>query len=144
MATPHSERIEEFLPAYALGALDGEDLRELEEHLAGGCADCQRELGLWQGSLEALAESVPPIVPAETTRARVLRMASPASPASAPAARSIPRWLPFAAAAVLLLAVWGFAGQIRLRDELRRVTAEQESLERRVAALGQEVQQARF
>lgn len=140
MATPHSERIEEFLPAYALGALDGEDLRELEEHLASGCADCRRELHLWQRDLEALAESVQPIQPSDTTRARILRFAT----APAPARARIPRWLPFAAAAVLLLAVWGFAGQIRLRGELRRVTAEQESLERRVADLGREVQQARF
>lgn len=141
MATPHSERIEEFLPAYALGALDGEDLRELEEHLAAGCEQCRRELGLWQGSLEALAESVAPVQPSETTRARVLRLAGSATPA---APTRIPRWLPFAAAAVLLLAVWGFAGQVRLRGEIRRMTAEQESLERRVADLGREVQQARF
>lgn len=142
MATPHSERIEEFLPAYALGALDGEDLRELEEHLAAGCAECRRQLDLWQRDLEALAESVPPVQPSETTRARVLRLAG--SGASAPAPARIPRWLPFAAAALFLLAVWGFAGQIRLRGELRRVTAGQESLERRVAELGREVQQARF
>lgn len=139
MATPHSERIEEFLPAYALGALDGEDLRELEEHLASGCPECRRQLDLWQRDLEALAESVAPVQPSEMTRARVLRLA-PAAPAPA----RIPRWLPFAAAALVLLAVWGFAGQIRLRGELRRVAAEQESLERRVAELGREVQQARF
>lgn len=142
MATPHSERIEEFLPAYALGALDGEDLRELEEHLAAGCAECRRQLDLWQRDLEALAESVPPVQPSETTRARVLRLAgTPPAPVSA---GRLPRWLPFAAAALLLLAVWGFTGQIRLRGELRRVMAEQESLERRVAELGREVQQARF
>jgi anti-sigma-K factor RskA len=139
MATPHSERIEEFLPAYALGALDGEDLRALEEHLAAGCPACRRDLDLWQRDLEALAESVTPIQPSDTTRARILRFAAAPVPV-----RSVPRWLPFAAAAVLLLAVWGFAGQIRLRGELRRMAAGQESLERRVADLGREVQQARF
>ncbi len=146
MATPHSEHIEEFLPAYALGALDGEDLRELEEHLAAGCPECRHQIGLWQRDLEALAESVPPVQPSEMTRARILRLAgtTPAAPAPARIVPHWPRWLPFAAAAVLLLAVWGFTGQIRLRDQLRRVTAEQESLERRVAALGEEVQQARF
>ena len=148
MATPHSERIEEFLPAYALGALDGEDLRELEEHLADGCAECRRQLDLWQRDLEALAESVTPVRPSETTRARVLRLAGSGASGSgasvAPAPRRLPRWLPFAAAALLLLAVWGVAGQIRRRGEIRRMTAEQESLERRVADLGREVQQARF
>lgn len=142
MAIPHSERIEEFLPAYALGALDGEDLRELEEHLAAGCPECRRQLGLWQRDLEALAESVPPVQPSEITRARVLRLAGTTPAASAPA--RIPRWLPLAAAVLLLLAVWGAAGQLRMRGQVRRMTAEQESLERRVAALSQEVQQARF
>ena len=38
MAAPrdHSARYDELLPAYALGALDGEELRELEEHIAAG------------------------------------------------------------------------------------------------------------
>jgi anti-sigma-K factor RskA/outer membrane murein-binding lipoprotein Lpp len=141
MAAPHSTRIEELLPAYALGALDGEDLRELEEHLAAGCAECRRQLDLWQGDLEALAESVPPIEPSETTRARVLRLpgAAPAQPRSL---RS-PRWLPFAAAALLILGVWGVAGQIRLRGEVRRLSAERDRLEHRVAALDREVEQAR-
>lgn len=146
MATPHSERIEGFLPAYALGALDGEDLRELEEHLAAGCPECRRQIALWQRDLEALAESVPPVQPSETTRARVLRLvgAEASAPSSVPSSSRLPRWLPFAAAALFLLAVWGFAGQVRLRDELRRVTAGQESLERQVADLDREVQQARF
>src|ERR1700694_2878325 len=32
-ARPHSRHLEELLPAFALGALDGEELRELTEHL---------------------------------------------------------------------------------------------------------------
>jgi outer membrane murein-binding lipoprotein Lpp len=138
MATPHSSRIEELLPAYALGALDGGDLRELEEHLAGGCVECRRQIGFWQRDLEALAGSVPPIVPSEVTRARVLHLVS-----GAPAVRHVPRWLPFAAAALLLLGVWGIAGQLRLRNEVRGLVAERERLERRVAALDREVDQAR-
>ena len=55
----------------------------------------------------------------------------------------MPRWLPFAAAALLLLAVWGAAGQLRMRGEVRRLTQERERLETRVAALGREVDQAR-
>ncbi|HEV2855604.1 MAG TPA: anti-sigma factor [Thermoanaerobaculia bacterium] len=138
MTTSHSERIAELLPAYALGALDGEDLRELEEHLAAGCAECRRQLDLWQGDLEALAQSVPPLEPSETTRARILRL-----PAAAPAPQRRPRWLPFAAAALLLLGVWGIAGQIRMRGEVQRLSAERDRLEHRVAALDREVEQAR-
>jgi len=138
MATPHSTRIEELLPAYALGALDGDDLRELEEHLAGGCVECRRQIGLWQRDLETLADSVQPLVPSEITRARVLHLVG-----AAPAVRRVPRWLPFAAAALLLLGVWGIAGQLRLRGEVRSLVAERERLERQVAALDREVDQAR-
>lgn len=138
MAPPHSTRTEELLPAYALGALDGEDLRELEEHLAAGCDECRRQLDLWQGDLEALADSVPPLQPSETTRARVLRMTG-----TAPALQRLPKWLPFAAAALLLLSLWGVAGQLRMRGEVRRLSAERDRLEHQVAALDREVEQTR-
>ncbi len=66
-ATTHTPHIDELLPAYALGALDGEELREMQAHLAaaspagpassGGtsCPVCQRELRRLAGDLEALA-----------------------------------------------------------------------------------------
>ncbi|HEX3552713.1 MAG TPA: anti-sigma factor [Thermoanaerobaculia bacterium] len=143
-APPHSARFEELLPAHALGALDGDDLRELEEHLAAGCAECRRQLDLWHRELEALAGSVEPVAPSETTRARVLRMtAGAAGAAAAPAPRRLPRWLSLAAAALLVAAVWGVAGQMRLRGELERLTAERDRLARQVTALDREVTLAR-
>jgi anti-sigma-K factor RskA len=147
-AAPHSTRFEDLLPAYALGALDGDDLRELEEHLAGGCADCRRQLDLWNRDLEALADSVTPVEPSETTRARVLRVTAgaagaPGAVTAAPAPRRLPRWLPLAAAALLAVAVWGVAGQIRLRGELERLTAERDRLARQVTVLDREVSLAR-
>jgi anti-sigma-K factor RskA len=143
MTVPHSARFEELLPAYALGALDGDDLRELEEHLAGGCAECRRQLDLWNRDLEALADSVTPVEPSETTRARVLRMAAGAAAVSPPSPRRLPRWLPLAAAALLAVAVWGVAGQIRLRGELERLTGERDRLARQVTVLDREVTLAR-
>jgi anti-sigma-K factor RskA len=38
------ERFEELIPIYALGALDGEELREVEEHLKTGCTACETML----------------------------------------------------------------------------------------------------
>ncbi len=145
MANPHSARIEELLPAYALGALDGDDLRELEAHLDVGCAECRRQLDLWGRDLEAIAASVPPLPPSDTTRARVLRLAEGAAqaPRRLPRPSRLPRLLPFAAAALLLLGVWGAAGQLRMRDDLRRLTAERDRLALRVAALDREVGLAR-
>jgi anti-sigma-K factor RskA len=142
-ATPHSTRFEDLLPAHALGALDGDDLRELEEHLAGGCAECRRQLDLWNRDLETLAESVTPVQPSETTRARVLRLSGGAAAAPASTPRRLPRWLPLAAAALLAVAVWGVAGQVRLRGELDRLTRERDRLALQVTVLDREVSLAR-
>ncbi len=37
----HHERFEELIPIYTLGALDGQDLREVKEHLKTGCRACE-------------------------------------------------------------------------------------------------------
>ncbi|HEX4966480.1 MAG TPA: anti-sigma factor [Thermoanaerobaculia bacterium] len=139
--TPHSARFEELLPAYALGALDGEELRELEAHLDGGCPDCRRLLALWDRDLEALAEAVEPVEPSATTRARILRLGATAPPARA--RQPLLPWLSLAAAALLVAAVWGIAGQLRLRGELERLTMERDRLARQVTALDQQVTLAR-
>jgi len=139
MNTPHTPRIEELLPAYALGALDGDDLRELEEHLAGGCEECRRQLALWQGDLEALAAEVPPIEPSETTRARVSRLAGGMPAASVAPVRGAPWWTVAAAAVLLALALWGLLGQARMEQEVRGLEAERDRLQRQVEVLSREV-----
>jgi anti-sigma-K factor RskA len=144
MSTPHTHRLEELLPAYALDALDGDELRELEAHLAGGCEDCGRQLALWQGDLEELAASVTPVEPSEMTRARILRLAgSAATPPPARAMAGAPWWLTLAALVLLALAVWGFAGQARLRGEVQRLAAARDGQAREVDRLSQEVTAAR-
>ena len=105
----------------------------------------KRQLDLWQRDLEALAGSVAPVAPSETTRVRVLRMTAGAAGAAGavPAPRRRSWWLPLAAAALLAVAVWGVAGQTRLRGELERLTAERDRLARQVAVLDREVTLAR-
>jgi anti-sigma-K factor RskA len=51
----HSPRFDELLPAYALGALDGDELRELAAHLAAGCPACEGELRRLAAEVEDLA-----------------------------------------------------------------------------------------
>lgn len=136
--SPHSSRFEELLPAYALSALDAAELHEMEEHLAG-CEECHRELRLWNLDLESLAASVEPVAPSETTRARILRLAGGGS---APP-RRLPGWALFAAAALLAVAVWGVAGQLRLQGVLERLTAERDRLASQVESLNRDVAQAR-
>jgi anti-sigma-K factor RskA len=157
MSSPHSHRFEEFLPAYALGALEGDELRELEAHLAGGCDECARQLALWQGDLEKLAAELPPVAPSEMTRARILRLAgeaaaSPAMPAMAasaavPPVRRAPSspltpWLAVAALLLLAFSLWGVIGRARMEREAERLAAERDDLARRVETLTREVGRA--
>jgi anti-sigma-K factor RskA len=140
--TPHTPRIAELLPAYALGALDGEDLRELEAHLERGCEECDRQLVLWQGDLEALAAGVEPVAPSDVTRARVLRLAgSDRAPAAPP--RRPPWWMAAAAALLLALALWGLMGQARMGRQVRGLEDERDRLYRQVNGLEQQVGLAR-
>jgi anti-sigma-K factor RskA len=141
MSSPHTSRVEELLPAYALGALDGADLSELEEHLAGGCEECRRQLGLWQNNLEGLAAEIPPVQPAATTRARILRLAG--TSAVTPVRRAPSWWLAAAAALLLVLAAWGLAGQARMARKVRRLAEERDRLERQVESLSLEVSRMR-
>jgi Anti-sigma-K factor rskA len=54
-AADHSPRFDELLPAYALGALDGDDLRDLAAHLAAECSACESELRRLAAEVEDLA-----------------------------------------------------------------------------------------
>jgi anti-sigma-K factor RskA len=139
MSADHSTRHEELLPAYALGAVDGEELRELEVHLATGCAECRRQLDLWQGDLEELAASVEPVAPSEMARRRVQRLAG----ASAPARPRSSRWAVLVAAASLLIALWSGWRQARLGEEMERLGAERDRLARQVSGLDQQLGLAR-
>lgn len=145
-ARDHSPRFDELLPAFALGALDGEELRELEEHIATGCSACRRQIDLWQGDLEELATSVLPVQPTPETRRRILRVAAGGGPAPVPILRSrrAPRtWRWLAAAAVLALVVWGGWRQARLAGEAERLRAGRDRLEQQVATLERELSVAR-
>jgi len=142
-AHEHTARFDELLPAYALGALDGDDLRELEAHIATGCAECRRQIALWQGDLEELATAVEPIVPPAGLRERVLRAAddrprigriSPIGPIRPIRPIRSPRWLAIAATLLLAVAVWGVWRQARL-------SAERDGLARQVAGLERRLDQ---
>ena len=65
------EALRELLPAYALGALDAEDMRFVETHLSA-YPDCERELVELQDSLAMLAFSVPAATPPPGAKAALL------------------------------------------------------------------------
>lgn len=141
MTNPHTSRHDELLPAYAFGALEGDDLHQLEAHLATGCPECRRQLALLQGGLEALASSIPRVEPSARTRERLLHRVGDEGRG---------RWmlplrrLALPAAALLgVLVIWGGVRQARLGREVEHLRAERDLLESQVESLGRELGVAR-
>jgi hypothetical protein len=158
-AIEHTPQMEELLPVYALAALDGDDLRLLEEHLATGCPVCRRELQLWHADVEALAAGLPEVPPSEMARARAVRAvgaeptalsragaagtAPPALPASVPTSNRRERMAWLALAAALLLVAWAGWGWRTAERETARLAAERIRLARVSATLEQRLAAAR-
>lgn len=61
---------------YALGALEGAEAREFEEHLAAGCAACAAELREFETVAGDLGLAAPEAEPPAGVRARLLALAS--------------------------------------------------------------------
>lgn len=134
MAANHDPRFEDLLPAHALGALDGDDLRELTAHLEAGCARCSTLLAGWRAETDALALAVDPIAPSAHTRARLLeKIAAPSgarvepfrAPAAMPARKAHWGWL--AAAAAAAFAIWAGVARQAMREELVVVGRERDA-----------------
>lgn len=135
----HESRYEENLPAYALGALDGRELEELKAHLATDCPRCRELLAGWEGELEMLAESVPPVEPSETTRMRILRIPDDGADVLRPLvtpARAAPRrrrWPLVAALAASLVALVVSLGSLWMQASVSQELAQSRAAEDRLA-----------
>ena len=71
--TGHEELLA-LIPSYALGVLDGDDLKRLEAHLETGCQECERSLLESTRQVEAMAEAIEPAEPSAMVRARLDRV----------------------------------------------------------------------
>ena len=71
MATGH-EHWHEKGEIYALGALDGQELKEFEAHLASGCAICEAYVRETRETLMLLHRTIAPVTPSASVKARVL------------------------------------------------------------------------
>lgn len=137
MTTETHHRIEELLPAYALGAAEPAEAREVEAHLEG-CAECRAELAAWRGTAEAVASAATPVPPPPAVRARLLARVGEEAGAreSAAPGRRLRRTPLAAALAAAALAVGALAG-------LGWSLGERSSLEGEVAGLESEVARLR-
>jgi len=110
------EEIQADLSLLALGALDADERRAIEEHLRAGCQACERELASWNEIVGLmpleLGDAASP-----NLKSALLARVRPA-PVGAKVIR-LPRWVavPLAAAAALLIAV-GVSHDARLRGDL--------------------------
>lgn len=96
------DNVRDDIDACAIGALDRDEARRLEQHVAG-CADCRRLLDDARGTAAALALSVPLIPAVPTLKAHLMaRTTSISTPVSSRRAPS--RWWFGVAAAALLVA----------------------------------------
>lgn len=71
MATEH-EHWRESSDIYALGALDGEELRNFQAHLAAECATCEAYVRDTRESLNLLHRSLRPVTPPSAVKAHIL------------------------------------------------------------------------
>ena len=62
---------------YALDALDGEELREFEAHLAAGCGPCEARLRETREALTLLPRSLAPATPPPQVKSRLLAEITP-------------------------------------------------------------------
>lgn len=138
----HREEHLDLVAASVLGSIDEGDRLELERHLAGGCAECERAMAELSKVAAGIPHSVAPVTPPARVRAAVLERvrseaaaapAREAAPAPAPAPEAPrrvielparpsawPTWAFAAAAAILAVSTvvtWRTADT--LRKELR-------------------------
>jgi anti-sigma-K factor RskA len=133
------EDIQADLGLYALGSLDAEERQAIDRHLAEGCDSCSRELAAWREIVGLMSLELPAAAPADLKARLLARVRAEAPGASAPAAPVVARrrigWaVPFAAAALALLAITAY------RENGWR--AEREHQAAVVAALQQQIEAA--
>jgi anti-sigma-K factor RskA len=133
MATDHENWVEQG-EIYALGALEGEELKALEAHLASGCAICNTRIRETRETLNQLHRSLETITPRAAVKAKVLARVMPQPPPAATESSSGGfgwRWWmvgagSFAAAAIAFILI---ANLMDNRSELARLKSQLAALQ---------------
>ena len=127
------ERFTDDLPLYALGALQGDDRRRLEERLADGSAFLETELEIWRNAAALLPYSAPehPLPPdlKERVMKRIETVRLSVESEAFPPRHQHPRarWVAALAAALVAVAVLGLL-LLTARQEIGLLQAEKTSL----------------
>lgn len=138
-------RVEELLPAYALGVADPEERLEVEVHLEE-CSACRADLQAWRRTASAVASSPEPVAPGARVRKELLRTIGEPEPAAPPAPSRRPPFRHAAAIAVAALAlaalVTALTVQNRMRGELAATRGRVAELENRLAETDRQLRSA--
>jgi anti-sigma-K factor RskA len=135
------EPFDTFAALHAVGALDGDDLREFEAHLASGCSRCATLVRQTEQALARAAMAGPPEAPPGEIRERLVKRAVAAG---APGRR---RWLPWTLGIVAAaIAAGAFSAayvaaryEARLGQMARETAAAKERVARTEADLREEL-----
>ncbi len=120
------DRLDELILIYALGALDGEELIDVEEHLKSGCAVCEQTLKDTEMILSLIPYSLPAATPSpriEDTLFKKIEATKGIKEGSDRFAfweKLRPVWLGLAGAVALGLLISLFVSNLFLRDRLER------------------------
>jgi anti-sigma-K factor RskA len=132
------DRFDELPSIYALGTLDGEELREFEEHLKSGCAICEQTLKETEMILSLMPYSLPPVQPSPELKERLLKKIKASKKMAESSYEPIfwerlqPAWFKLAGAVALALLVLLFISNLFLIDRLREQRAEVNRLKEQV------------
>lgn len=74
--TPVGDEMTELAALHAVGALDPEEARAFERHVAEGCDACAEELREFESVAALLARSAPPVEPPASVREKLLSRAA--------------------------------------------------------------------
>ena len=153
--TKSHDQLLELCPVYALGALDGEELREFEAHLKSGCTSCNQEIQQFVELTARIPEALPNIIVSSDLKSRLLdeinRESSRREVVEFKPRVTLPReeksarktvWVPWACAAAAGIAlVLSFFNTSRLNDEISgkqsKLEQQQEKLEQQKEKIDQ-------
>jgi anti-sigma-K factor RskA len=138
------EKLSELCSVYALGALEGEELREFEAHLKTGCPLCGQQIQEYGDTLASIPEALPAVRPSPDLKSRLMERLDQEVPRRGvidftAVAKAVPAttarrrgWLPWACAA---------AAGIALTVSLTQVSNLNQGLAEQQQRLNQQIEQ---
>ena len=143
-----NDQFRELIEAYAIGSLDAPERAQVEAHLAGGCADCEKALEEARWLVRQLAYLAPDAEPSDMLKGRLLQTARAEAAAGTTQHQEVrragvPSWLWAGVAALLLFSVYSAWNEKQLRDAVANLQQQAEAQRAERQKLDQELHAAK-